>query len=306
MFVISGVLGLLLFLLGIKFMSSNFKGLVSNKFKYKIDKFTSNKILSVFSGIIITSILHSSSATTLIVVGLVHSNMLSLYNAVPIIMGANIGTTITSQLVAFNFNIPIEIILFVGVFLFIIFRKTKFNIISKLIISVSLIFLGLDMISSAITPLKGSETFFNFIAFISKNKLLSFTGGILLTAIIQSSTTGIAILQVMASSSIVSVKSAIPIILGQNVGTCLDTVIGSLATNKSGKQAALVQVLFNLSGALTFIFLTNYIYDAVTYLSPDNISRQIANAHTLFNVLSTILLLPFSNVIADISKKIIR
>ena len=113
-------------------------------------------------------------------------------------------------------------------------------------------------------------------------------------------------LQIMATSGIISVKSSIPIVIGQNVGTCLDTVIGGLATNKSGRQTALVHVLFNLIGSFVFFFFIDYIYIAVTYLSPDNISRQIANTHTVFNLLSTIMLLPFSNIIADISKKIIK
>ncbi|KNF07453.1 Na/Pi-cotransporter family protein/PhoU family protein [Gottschalkia purinilytica] len=299
------ILGLALFLSGIKIMSNTFKNFISNNLKSKINKFTSSKFIGVIVGIVVTALLHSSSATTIIVVSLVHSNILNIYNAVPIIMGANIGTTFTSQLVAFKTSISPVIPLLILIPIFIILRKSRYRSIIKLLISLALIFLGLDIISNAVLPLKSSKAFFNLITILSNNKVLSIFAGILITAIIQSSTTGIAILQVMSASNIISVKTAIPIILGQNVGTCVDTVVGSLATNREGKQVAFIHVIFNLVGAIIFFFLIDFLYDIVVYLTPDNPSRQIANAHTLFNIFSTLILLPFSSLLVNISKKII-
>lgn len=298
--------GLTLFLTGIKLMSTSFEKVLSYKVKAKVNKITSNKLNGVFIGIIMTSLLHSSSAATIIVISLVHGNLLSIYNAIPIIMGSNIGTTFTAQLVAFKIdNIYIYLFL-VGVLLFPILRKSKYNTIIKVLLGLSLIFAGMDAISYSIGHIKSTKVFFELIKYLSKSKIMSLFAGLILTAVIQSSTTGITILQIMASSKIISLSTAIPIVLGQNIGTCVDTVIGSFATNRAGKQAALVHVLFNVLGVIIFYLFTDYLYFFVIKLSPSNPSRQIANAHSLFNIITTIILLPFSSIILSIAQKIIK
>lgn len=298
--------GLTLFLSGIRLMSKSFEKIISYKIKYKINKITSSKIGGVFIGIMVTALLHSSSATTIIVISLVHGNLLSIYNAVPIIMGANIGTTFTAQLVAFKVQ-NISVYLFIiGLLLMIVLRRKKHHIIWKTILSLALIFAGMDVITYSISRIKSTKFFFELIKYLSHSKGMSILAGFMLTAIIQSSTTGITILQVMTASNIIGINSAIPIILGQNIGTCVDTVVGSFATNRVGKQAALVHVLFNIFGVLTFYFFIDHFAALVVNLSPGNPARQIANAHTIFNIVTTIILLPFSSVLLKISKKIIK
>ncbi|WIV11439.1 Na/Pi symporter [Proteiniborus sp. MB09-C3] len=297
--------GLTLFLFGISQMSKSFEGVISYKIKHRIDKITSSKIGGVFIGIFITALLHSSSATTIIVISLVHGNLLSIYNSIPIIMGANIGTTFTAQLLAFEVQ-NISIYLFMaGILLMIVLRNKKHHIIWKIVLSLAFIFAGMDVITYSISQIKSTKFFFSIIRYLSRSKGMSILAGFILTAVIQSSTTGITILQVMTASNIISIESAIPIILGQNIGTCVDTVIGSLATNKVGKQAAFVHVLFNLSGVIIFYFLIDYFCAFVVKLSPNNPARQIANAHTIFNIVTTIILLPFSSILLYISQKVI-
>ncbi|MFA5522909.1 MAG: Na/Pi symporter [Tissierellales bacterium] len=298
--------GLALFLSGIRQMSKSFEGIVSYKIRNKIDKITSSKLGGVFIGIFITALLHSSSATTIIVISLVHGNLLSIYNAIPIIMGANIGTTFTAQLIAFEINNLSIYFFIVGIILMILLRNKKHHIIWKTILGLALIFAGIDVITYSISRIKSTEFFFSLIKYLSKSKGASILAGFILTAVIQSSTTGMTILQVMTASNIIGINSAILIILGQNIGTCVDTVIGSFATNKVGKQAAIVHVLFNVIGVVIFYFIIDYFCDFIVYLSPDNPSRQIANAHTIFNVVTTIVLLPFSSVLLNISQKILK
>ncbi|SCG82615.1 putative protein yqeW [Proteiniborus sp. DW1] len=298
--------GLTLFLSGIRQMSKSFEGIISHKIRNGIDRFTSSKLRGVSIGIIATVLLHSSSAATIIIISLVHGNLLSIYNAIPIIMGTNIGTTFTAQLLAFEIkNLSIYLFL-IGIFLMIILRSKKHHIIWKTILGLALIFAGMDVITYSISRIKSTKFFFNLIKYLSKSKGMSIFAGFILTAIIQSSTTGITILQVMTSSNIININTAIPIILGQNIGTCVDTLIGSLAINRFGKQAALIHVLFNVFGVIIFYFIIDYFCAFVVYLSPDNPARQIANAHTIFNVVTTIILLPFSSVLLYISQKIIK
>lgn len=298
--------GLALFLYGIRLMSKSFERIISYKIRHRINKITSSKLGGVFIGIFVTALLHSSSATTIIVISLVHGNLLSIYNAIPIIMGANIGTTFTAQLLAFKIQ-NLSIYLFIiGLLLRIFLRKRKYHIIWKTVLSLALIFAGMNVITYSMSRIKSTKFFFDIIKYLSHSKSMCILAGFILTAVIQSSTTGITILQVMTASNIISINSAIPIILGQNIGTCVDTVIGSFATNRIGKQAALVHVLFNLFGALIFYFIVDYFCAFVVYLSPDNPARQIANAHTIFNVVTTIILLPFSSVLLKLSQRIIK
>ncbi|WP_427339718.1 Na/Pi cotransporter family protein [Caloranaerobacter sp. DY30410] len=298
--------GILLFLLGIKIISTSFEKIVSEKLKVKLYKLTNNKMIGVLLGVVVTGLLQSSSATTLLVISLVHSNLINIYNAVPIIMGANIGTTITAQIVAIEIKNYAVYLLLAGIIIMPFLKKESTKIIPKLLIGISLIFLGIDIISNSIASTNSTKKLSLLVENIGTNDILGIFSGFLITAIIHSSSTGIAILQIMASSHIISVRTSIPIILGQNIGTCIDTLIGSLATNRTGKQAAFVHIIFNISGVIIFYFFINYLYNFVSLISPGNPSRQIANAHTLFNVITTLLLLPFSSILVNISRKIIK
>jgi len=298
--------GLALFLLGIKIMSSTFEKTVSTSIRTKLYKITSNKILGVILGLVMTGLLQSSSATTLIVISLVHGNLINIYSAVPIIMGANIGTTLTGQLLSFNIDSFTPYLLLLGIVLTPLLRKEPYKVIPQLLLSLGLIFSGMKVMGISIAPLKSSRYFATIITNIGENNNLGIMAGFFLTAIIQSSSTGIAILQIMASSNIIPVLTAIPIILGQNIGTCVDTLIGSFAVNTAGKQTAIVHILFNIIGVIVFYPFVSKLYHVVEYLSPDNVAKQVANAHTIFNIVTTILLLPFSSFLVNIAKKIIK
>jgi len=299
-------LGLAVFLIGIKLMSKTFEGIVSVKLKNKIEKLTTKKINGVIIGATITGLLQSSSATTIIAISMVHSNLLSLNNAVPIIMGANIGTTITAQLVAFKIESLELYLLALGLILYPILRKKQYGIIPKMLLCFSLIYGGIDIISYAISPIKSSPDFYKIITSLSNNGILGILVGFITTAVIQSSSTGVALLQIIASGKIISVKTAIYIMLGQNIGTCVNTLVASIATNRIGKQAAIIHVLFNVLGVFIFYFFIDEFYKLVYMISPSNVLRQIANAHTLFNTITTAILLPFSSFLVVWAKKIIK
>ncbi|WP_243096893.1 Na/Pi cotransporter family protein [Thermohalobacter berrensis] len=297
--------GLSLFLFGIKLMSSTFEDIVSLKVKNNLEKFTSNKLIGLLLGIVATALLQSSSASTLIVISLVHSNLINLYNAVPILMGANIGTTFTAQLIAFKLDDFIPYFFILAIILLPFYNKRKFRTLIRVILSLGIIFLGMRILENSISSTNINEKIIILIKNIETNKIAGIFLGFIITSIIQSSSTGIAILQVLASNLIIPVKTSIPILLGQNIGTCTDTFIGSLITNKKGKQAALIHIMFNILGVVIFYFLIDYLYSIVHGLSPENPSKQLANAHTIFNVSTTIILFPIYPLLIKISKKII-
>ena len=304
--IFSIVFGLLIFLYGIKLMSSSFKNIVSINVKHKIDRLTRNKLISLLIGVIITALLQSSSATTLIVISLVHGGIISLYKAAPMIMGANIGTTITAQLVAFKVDDLTPYIFVLGIFLTIVLNKTKYKSISKSLLGLSMLFGGIKLMSLAILTLKVSSEFTFIIMNLSNNNLLAILVGFLITAIIQSSSTGIAMLQIMAASNLIPLSTAIFVMLGENIGTCVNTLLGSLATNKEGKQGAIIHILFNILGVIIFYFIKDFIFKYLLINSPNNPSKQLADAHTIFNITTALILLPFSGLLVKIAKKIIR
>ncbi|WP_034430174.1 Na/Pi cotransporter family protein [Caldisalinibacter kiritimatiensis] len=297
--------GISLFLIGVYIMSSSFKNIASNKLRQHINKITSNRAFAVIIGIIITSLLQSSSATTIIIISLVHGKLINIYNAAPIIMGANIGTTITGQLISYKNDSMVPYLLIIGFLLFISPRKTS-KVLGKVLMGLGLIFCGIEILSYSMSPLKSVDTFLLLINKINKNKLLGVLTGVVTTSIIQSSSTGVAILQLMASKAILPVPTAINIMLGQNIGTCTTTLVGSLATNRIGKQTAIIHLIFNLLGVVIFFYFTDYLFYIVYKLSPADAAKQIANAHTIFNTVTTIILLPFSSLIVKISKFIVK
>ncbi len=300
------IFGIALFILGIKVMSSSFKKDLTFKIKSRINNLSSNKLAGVLIGIIMTGLLQSSSAVTLIIVSLVHGRVIKLYNSVPIIMGANIGTTITAQLTAFGLGSSPLNLSFIILVLFLLFRKNKNHFIPNILLGFLLMLLGLSTISIFINKLEAVGLLRILTIKLSNNPVLGMLSGIIITSIIQSSSTGIAMLQILSSSNVITVSNCIPILLGQNIGTCVNTIIGSFATNKSGKRVAVIHTLFNIFGVIMFIFLIKPLYYFVLQLAPYSPARQIAYAHTIFNILTTIILLPLSSALMKISKKIIR
>ena len=300
------LLGMSVFFFGMLLMNRSVTALSGVKLKKYIEKSTSNPVLGMISGMFITALIHSSSGTTVMVVSLVNSGAMNLYQATAVIMGANIGTTFTGQLISFNFFSVIPKLLFLGVLLYAIRLTYVTKYIGKFLIGFSSLFLGIQLMIIFLDPLRNMMEFRELILSVGNYKMKGVTLGALTTAIIQSSSTSIAILQGLAHKGLIDIYCASPIILGLNMGTCSTTLISSIAADKNGKRAALIHLIFNIFGVLIFYQLIDLFSKFIYLLTPYNTVKQISNFHSLFNVVSTILLFPFIPLIVNLSKKIIR
>ncbi|MCT4563010.1 MAG: Na/Pi cotransporter family protein [Maledivibacter sp.] len=301
--------GLGLFLYGMNVMAAGLEKSAGDKLKRFIEILTSNRIMAVIVGALVTMVVQSSSATTVMVVGFVNAGVMKLTQAVGVIMGANIGTTITAQLVSFKLTkiAPVAVGIGVGIWIFSSNRKVK--TFSEIIIGFGILFLGMDMMKNAVEPLKGYEGFTNLLrSFGNDNifdKTLAIFAGFGITAILQSSSATTSLLIALASKGLLPISSAFPVLLGTNIGTCVTAMISSVGANKTAKRAALAHLLFNVIGTVLFvIFLAKPTLWAVTKLSvaPE---RQLANAHTLFNIANTLLLLPFASLLVYVVNRVI-
>ncbi|TCQ04139.1 Na/Pi cotransporter family protein [Serpentinicella alkaliphila] len=299
------ITGFCLFILGMHQLSTGLHNTTTFHFKNIINNYKLNPLLGIIIGGLCTALLQSSSGTTVIVVGLVDAQVLNLYQATSIIMGANIGTTITGQLIALDISRYLSLVIIFGLVLIFCFRK-KYYSLGIALIGFSLIFIGIDNMRVGIEPLQNVIRFQEILSELRNSPSLGLLMGFLTTAIIQSSSTGIAILQSLSSNSLITLKSAIAILIGLNIGTCVTTLLSSIALNISGKRAALIHLLFNLLGALLIFPFINLLCNVVMMLSPINMSQQIAHAHTLFNVISTIIFLPFITLFVKLACKIIK
>ena len=291
--------GLALFLYGMQMMSTNLEAAAGNRMKDILEKLTANRFLGVLAGAVITAVIQSSSATTVMVVGFVNSGLMSLNQAVWIIMGANIGTTITGQLIALDMGVIAPLIAFAGVVLITFVKNQKTKYIGGIIAGLGILFIGMGMMSDSMMPLRDSEVFINFMTNFS-NPFLGILAGAVFTAIIQSSSASVGILQALMMSGLIGLDGAVYVLFGQNIGTCITAVLASIGTNRNAKRTTLIHLLFNIIG--TCIFVTICMLTPFTTfmqnLSPANPAAQIANIHTTFNVVTTLLLLPFGTLLA--------
>ncbi|PAB59470.1 Na/Pi cotransporter family protein [Anaeromicrobium sediminis] len=262
--------------------------------------------LGVLLGLIVTMFTQSSSATSVLVVSFVNGNILGLYEATAIIMGANIGTTFTSQLVSFNIYTYIPYIIFCSILIYYLKLGSLFEKISKFFIGLCLLFMGMHLMCYSLLPLKNLMAFSDLLKSVAQSPNKGILIGALTTAIIQSSSTSIAMLQSLSVTGFVNISQAIPIIIGQNIGTCVTTLFSSIVTNIDGKRTAFIHILLNILGTLTIYPFINTLATVSIKLSPDNVVRQIAHAHTLFNIFFVILFFPFIKPIVSLSKKIIK
>lgn len=294
--------GLALFLYGMQMMSTNLEAAAGNRMKDILEKLTSNRFLGVLAGAVITAVIQSSSATTVMVVGFVNSGLMSLQQAVWIIMGANIGTTITGQLIALDMGVIAPFIAFWGVILMMFIKNKKANYIGGIIAGLGILFIGMGMMSDAMMPLRDSETFIRFMTNFS-NPFLGILAGAVFTAIIQSSSASVGILQALMMSGLIGLNGAVFVLFGQNIGTCITAVLASIGTNRNAKRTTIIHLLFNIIGTCIFVIIclttpfTSFMYN----LTPANPAAQIANVHTTFNVVTTLLLLPFGTLLAKLS-----
>lgn len=305
---IMGLLGgLALFLYGMQMMSSGLEAAAGNKMKVILEKLTSNRIVGVLVGAFITAVIQSSSATTVMVVGFVNSGMMTLNQAVWIIMGANIGTTITGQLIALDVGEIAPLIAFGGVAAIVFLKNEKVKHIGEIMAGLGILFIGMDMMSSAMKPLADSESFVNLLTKF-ENPILGILAGTVFTALIQSSSASVGILQALAGSGAVGLKSAAFVLFGQNIGTCVTALLASIGTNRNAKRTTLIHIMFNIFGTVVFTILcmATPILFIIEGWTPGNAPAQIANLHTMFNIVTTLLLLPVGTWLVKIATVILK
>lgn len=298
--------GLALFLYGMQMMSNGLEAAAGNKMKSILEKLTSNRIKGVIVGAAITAVIQSSSATTVMVVGFVNSGLMTLQQAVWIIMGANIGTTITGQLIALDIGAiaPLFAILGVGAIMF--SKNEKVHHISSIIAGLGILFIGMDMMGAAMEPLQESKAFINLMTQFS-NPLLGILVGALFTAVIQSSSASVGILQALAATGMIPLSSAVYVLFGQNIGTCITAVLASIGTKVNARRTTVIHLMFNIIGTAIFTVIcmvTPYVA-LVESITPGDPVAQIANAHTIFNIVTTLILLPFGTYMAKAAEKIL-
>ncbi len=298
--------GLGLFLYGMQMMSNGLEAAPGNRMKKILEKLTANRFLGVVVGAVITAVIQSSSATTVMVVGFVNSGMMTLQQAVWIIMGANVGTTITGQLIALDVGAIAPLFAFIGVAFIVFLKNEKLHHYGKIIAGLGILFIGMDMMSAAMVPLRESETFVNIITRFS-NPVLGILAGAIFTAIIQSSSASVGILQALASGGVIGLPQAVYVLFGQNIGTCITAVLASIGTSRVAKRTTIIHLLFNIIGTtlFTIICILTPFTTLVEGFTPNNVSAQIANMHTIFNITTTILLIPFGTYLAKLATRIL-
>lgn len=305
--IVTGLLGgLALFLIGMQMMSTGLEAAAGNRMKRILEKLTSNRFLGVIVGAAITAVIQSSSATTVMVVGFVNSRLMTLNQAVWVIMGANIGTTITGQLIALDVGEIAPLIAFAGVALIVFIKRDSIHHYGQILAGLGMLFIGMDMMSSAMMPLRESESFVHMMTQFS-NPLLGILVGTGFTAVIQSSSASVGILQALAISGVIGLPNAVYVLFGQNIGTCITALLASIGTSRNAKRTTIVHLMFNVIGTTLFTLICYFtpLTSFVESWTPDNAAAQIANMHTLFNVVTTLLLLPFGNQLAKLVVKLL-
>jgi phosphate:Na+ symporter len=311
--------GLGLFLFGMKYMSDGLQNISGNGLRNIIAKVTKSTFTGVLTGFAVTSIIQSSSATTVMVVGLVNAGIMTLMQSIGIIMGANIGTTMTAQLIAFKFETVALPCITVGVLMLLFIKNQKLKLFGETLFGFGLLFYGITMMSQAISPIKDSPKLIEFFIMFSKSPILAMLAGMIITMVIQSSSATVGLTMVLASQGLIDIYAAVPLVLGENVGTTITALLAAISSNRNGKRAAIVHSLFNIIGVLymmTGFYLIKIggvpaylrLIDLITpgsNLAGENISRYIANSHTVFNVFNMIVFLPFAGVLKFLAEKII-
>lgn len=310
--------GLALFLYGMNSMSDALQKAAGEKMKKILEFLTKNPIMGVLAGALVTAVLQSSSATTVMVIGFVSAGLMSLPQAISVIFGANIGTTMTAQLMAFKITDYIYPIIFVGFMLYFASKKEKVKNVGLVIFSFGLLFEGIEIMGSVMKPLANSPIFVELMAKASDIPVLGVLLGAVMTLVVQSSSATIAVLQNFASqpgpdgvTSVIGLAGAIPILFGDNIGTTITALLASIGQSKNAKRTALAHSIFNITGSIVFLFLIPVLAKFVQFISPKGpevevISRQIANAHTTFNVVCTLVWLPLIPVMVKIVTTIVR
>lgn len=300
--------GLGIFLYGLKIMGDGLQASAGDRLRDILNKFTSNPVLGVIAGIVVTILIQSSSGTTVITIGLVTAGFMTLKQAIGVIMGANIGTTVTAFIIGIDLGEYAMPILALGAFLIFFFKRSKINNIGRILFGFGSLFFGLEFMGDAVKPLASLDGFKQLMLDMSSNPILAVIVGAGLTALVQSSSATIGILQEFYQQDLISLNAAIPVLLGDNIGTTITAILASLAGSIAAKRAALVHVIFNLIGVIIFtIFLPVVIHlisllQDVWHLKP---AMTIAVSHGIFNITNTLIQLPFVAGLAWIVIKLV-
>lgn len=299
--------GVGLFLYGMTIMSTGLQNAAGDKLRSLLEKVTSNKTMAVFLGIAVTVLIQSSSATDMMVIGFVNSGLMELAEAIAVIMGANIGTTITAQITAFDLTAFAPILLFAGVIMYLFIKKPTVKHLGSIVLGFGMLFVGIGLIKDAIKPLSQSTAFINFLDNL-KNPFVAILFGLAFTALLQSSSSSVVIFQAFAIQGILEYHTAVYLVIGAAIGSVTPNILASLTTNRNGKRTALLNLIFNLIRATvltTLITIFPQILDCICALSPNDVGRQIANTHTLFAIFAVLIMLPFSSKIVAITETLI-
>lgn len=309
--------GLAIFIFGMNMMSESLQKAAGEKMKKILGILTVNPVMGVLAGTIATAVMQSSSATTVMVIGFVSAGLMTLKQGISVILGANIGTTMTAQLLAFNISDYIFVIIFVGFIVSFVFKSEKIKSIGQTIFAFGLLFEGIQIMSSVMKPLAASPVFVNMIDHVSGMPVLGVLVGTLMTLVVQSSSATIAVLQNFAAqagpdgvSSIIGLAGAIPVLLGDNIGTTITALLACIGQSRDAKRTALAHCTFNITGAFLFIWFVKpyaHFIQAISTKGPEVevIARQIANAHTIFNITMTLIWLPLIWLLVKIVVKIL-
>ncbi len=294
--------GLGLFLYGMKLMGDGLEMAAGSRLKKIVEKLTRNKYMGALVGLIVTMVIQSSSSTTVMVVGFVNAGLMTLAQATGVIMGANIGTTVTGLLIAIKLNDLAPIAIFIGVVMIMFIKKTSYKHVGQIIAGFGVLFMGMTNMGDALAPLSESQMFKDMMSTFS-NPLIGVLIGLVFTAIIQSSSASVGVLMALAGQGVVPIESAVFVIFGQNIGTCVTAVLSCIGTNRTAKRTATVHLLFNIIGATLFICISLFtpFISWIKMAAPDNILMQISIVHITFNVVTTAILLPLSDYLVKLA-----
>ena len=297
--------GVGLFLYGMTMMSTGLRAMAGERLRGILEKVTGRKLLSVGIGLAVTLMIQSSSATDMMVIGFVSSGLMTLSQAIGVILGANIGTTVTAQITAFNLTAYAPLLVFIGAVMAIFIKRSKDA--GTFVLGFGMLFVGIGLMKQAIQPLSQEAWFLDIIAAMD-NPLEAVLFGVLFTALLQSSSSSVVIFQVFAVQGVLTYNQAVYLVIGCALGAVAPNLLAGMTSNREGKRTALLNLLFNLIRAVllfTLVTLIPAIPRAIASLSPDNIGRQIANTHTLFAIFSVAVILPFSEQIVALTRKLI-
>lgn len=298
--------GIALFMYGMQLMGDGLQKAAGAKLQKILEAMTGVLAMGVLLGAIVTAVLQASGATTVMTVGLVNAGLLTLKQGFGIIMGANIGTTMTAQLIAFKLSNYITVLIFIGFLMQLLAKRRRGKYLGQVMLGFGILMLGMDMMGKAVMPLRDYPGFVDFISHFSDNPILGIIIGMAMTVIIQSSSATIGILIAMAGQGLIPLEGAIPVLLGDNIGTCITAVLASLRANITAKRVAVAHVMFNVIGSIIFVVCMHWFVQIVMYISPaGDIARQIANAHSTFNIMNTLLFMPFVNCFIKLIERIV-